>query len=187
MSTAGHMVDCKKLPTDFPTHRHSAEFWQGLGRTVATFGFLEEVLGKAIFAFTATYEPKDSEVAYKVWLLKLERALSDQLPMLADSYQKAIRDNPDATINIDQLVEEIKKAAVVRNVLCHGSWRSPNANGQTVPLFVNRKMQVFDTPVDVAYLRQVQLHVAELACNVIDTVTIMGWQFPGSGGPGVEL
>jgi hypothetical protein len=48
------IVDIKNLPASFPTHRHSAAFWENLGRTVATFGFLEEVLGKAIFAFTAT-------------------------------------------------------------------------------------------------------------------------------------
>jgi hypothetical protein len=48
------VVDIKNLPPLFPTHRHSSMFWESLGRTVATFGFLEEVLGKAIFAFSAT-------------------------------------------------------------------------------------------------------------------------------------
>jgi hypothetical protein len=47
------IVDIENLPASFPTHRHSAAFWENLGRTVATFGFLEEVLGKAIFAFIA--------------------------------------------------------------------------------------------------------------------------------------
>lgn len=50
----GFVVDIDKLPANFPTHRHDPAFWEALGRTVATFGFLEEVLGKAIFAFTAT-------------------------------------------------------------------------------------------------------------------------------------
>ena len=53
-----------------------------------------------------------------------------------------------------------------------------------MPLFVNRQQQVFDTAIDIAYLKQAQAHVAELACNVIDTVTHMGWQFPGGAGPG---
>jgi len=48
------VVDTKNLPPLFPTHRHSAMFWENLGRTIATFGFLEEVLGKAIFVFSAT-------------------------------------------------------------------------------------------------------------------------------------
>jgi hypothetical protein len=37
-------------------------FWETLGRTIATFGFLEEVLGKAIFAFTATTRHQESEI-----------------------------------------------------------------------------------------------------------------------------
>jgi len=48
------VVNIEELPTGFPTHKHPSEFWEALGRTVATFGFLEETLGKAIFAFTAT-------------------------------------------------------------------------------------------------------------------------------------
>jgi hypothetical protein len=53
--------------------------------------------------------------------------------------------------------------------------------------FVNRQKQVFDTAIDIAYLERVQAHVAELACNVMDTVTHMGWQFPGGAGPGKPI
>lgn len=184
------IIDRSKLPPSFPTHRHASEFWEQLGRAVATFGFLEEMLGKAIFAFTATreYDPSEIDKAYKAWLPQLERALTDQLSNLADAYGKAARDNPKTTTkNIDDLIGDIKKAASIRNVLCHGSWRTPNTEGASIPLFVNRQRQVFDTPIDVRYLKQVQIHVAELACNVIDTVTHMGWQFPGAAGPGMPI
>jgi hypothetical protein len=50
------IVDRSRLPSGFPTHWHSSEFWETLGRTVATFGFLEQALGKAIFSFTTTRE-----------------------------------------------------------------------------------------------------------------------------------
>jgi len=40
----GFLVDLNNLPSLFPTHRHSPMFWETLGRTIATFGFLEEVL-----------------------------------------------------------------------------------------------------------------------------------------------
>ena len=73
------VVDIKNLPPLFPTHRHSAMFWENLGRTIATFGFLEEVLSKAIFAFSATTRYPESEVAaaFEKWLPTLERALID--------------------------------------------------------------------------------------------------------------
>ena len=184
------IIDRTSLPASYPTHRHEPEFWECLGRAVASFGFLEEVLGKAIFAFTATrrYSPDEVEAAYDAWLPKLERALTDQLVNLAEAYGKATRDNPETTTeNVADLVEDIKAAAVYRNVLCHGSWRTPDANGASIPLFVNRRKEVFEKPIDVAYLRQIQTHVAELSCSVIDTVTHMGWQFPGGAGSGKQI
>ena len=93
------IVDRDKLPPLFPTNRHSPQFWEQLGRTIATYGFLEEVLGKAIFAFTATrkYAPHEIDAAYQAWLPQLERALTDQLWKLAESYGKAARDSAAAT------------------------------------------------------------------------------------------
>lgn len=184
------IIDQANLPPMFPTHRHSPKFWEQLGRTIATFGFLEEVLGKAIFAFTATrqYNSEEIDAAYQAWLPQLERALTDQLWNLADSYGKAARDNPATmTENIGELIEDIKKAAVIRNVLCHGSWRTPDENGASIPLFINRQKEKFDTAIDLAYLKQVQEHVVELVCCVMDTVTHMGWRFPGSAGPGKPI
>ncbi len=119
---------------------------------------------------------------------QLERALSDQLWSLAETYGKVARANSATTTkNVDKLVDDIKKANVIRNVLCHGSWRIPNVNGASVPLFVNRKMEVFEGEIDVVYLKQVQAHVVDLVCSVIDTVTHMGWQFPGGAGPGEPI
>ena len=76
-----HIIDLGALPKMFPTHKHEPMFWESLGRAVATFGFLEETLGKAIFAFTATkpYSEEEIQKAYENWLLKLQNALSDQL------------------------------------------------------------------------------------------------------------
>ncbi len=184
------IIDRSSLPLKFPTHRHEPEFWEQLGRTIATYGFLEEVLGKAIFAFTATRRYKADEIgaAYDAWLPKLERALTDQLVNLAEAYGKATRDHPDTfTENVADLVEAIKAAAVIRNMLCHGSWRTPDTNGASVPLFVNRQKEIFDTSIDIAYLEQVQTNVAELVCNVVDTVLQMGWQFPGGAGSGKPI
>jgi hypothetical protein len=183
-------VDHRNLPTLYPTHKHTAEFWEALGRTVATSGFLEEVLGKAVFSFTATRRiPEDkAEEEFAKWLPTLEKALSDPLGGLIDTYGKAVRDNSSATItNLDDLLRDLREASVVRNVLCHGSWRVPDHRRRSIPLFVDRKKGVFQSPIDIAFLQQVQRHAVELACAVINTVTHMGWQFPGSHGPGSPI
>jgi hypothetical protein len=184
------VVAKERLPDAFPTHLHEAAFWQELGRVVATFGFLEETLGRAIFAFTATRPYKESEIqaAFAAWLPTLERALSDPLGKLIGLFEGAVRAHPGATItNLDELVSDLRKAAEMRNVLCHGSWPPPDAQGRSIPFFVDTKKRVFDTPVDLTFLWQVQKHAAELACEVINTVTHMGLQFPGSGGPGKPI
>jgi len=184
------VVDRRGVPDQFPTHRHESEFWEALGRCVATFGFLEEILGKAIFSFTATrpYGEDEIQQAYAEWLPKLEHALTDQLGNLINNFGKAVRDHPLATIsNLDELLDELQKAAAIRNVICHGSWRAPDANGASIPFFVNRQKEVFETAIDRDFLLQLQRHAADLVCAVINTVIHMDWQFPGSSGPGTVI
>lgn len=183
----GHVIKRDALPEGFPTHKHAPAFWEALGRAVATFGFLEDTLCKAIFAFTATTEYEESEIeeAYKNWLPMQERALVDPLGNLIDVYGKAVRNNSGATIeNLDALLEDLRSASKFRNVICHGSWGLPDAKGAAVPSFVNKQKEVFATPIDKAFLDQLQKSTNGLACTVIDSVTHMGWQFPGSIGPG---
>ena len=185
--TTRHIVNLQALPEKFPTHKHDPAFWESLGRAVGTFGFLEETLAKAIFAFTATtpYSEEEAQKAFEQWLPQLQKALSDPLGGLIISYGKAVRENPDATIqNLDDLIGDLKKAAIIRNVICHGSWPPPDAEGKSIPFFVNQQQELLDTAIDVAWLAQLQKHVSELICAVINTVTGMGWQFPGSTGPG---
>lgn len=182
-----HRIDRAALPADFPTRHHKDRFWEALGRTVATFGFLEQVLGKAIFAFTGTREYPNDEIdaAFEAWLPTLERALSDPLMGLIEKYGAELKKHPGATIsNRTEMIEDLKAAAALRNVLCHGSWRAPDAEGRSVPLYVTRAGDVFDTAVDIEFLDQTRAHTIELICAVMDTVTHMGWQFPGSAGPG---
>lgn len=185
-----HIVDYNGLPKNFPTHSHDPAFWESLGRAVATFGFLEEVLCKAIFAFTATKPYSDSEIieAYENWLPKLQRALTDQLWNLIEAYGKAVNEHPDAKIeNLTELLEDLKSASKIRNVLCHGSWRTPDQNKASMPFFVNKKNEIFDTPLNKAWLDHTQQDTTKLICAIISTVTYMGWQFPGSISPGTPI
>jgi len=188
--TQAYVVNRDGFPTQFPTHLHDPQFWEELGRTIATFGFLEDVLAKAIFSFTGTREYREDEIgaAYAKWVPTLERALSDQLSNLIDVYAKAVREHPRSTItNLDDLTEALREATKLRNVLCHGSWRKPDHLGRSVPFFVNRQKEVFETAIGLGFLRQLRQHVVDLICEVVNTVTHMGWQFPGSFGPGKPI
>ena len=101
-----HIVKRDALPDRFPTHKHDPAFWEALGRAVATFGFLEDALFKAIFAFTATthYQEDEIDEAYREWLPMLERVLVDPLGNLIDVCGRAVRNNSRSTIeNLDDL------------------------------------------------------------------------------------
>lgn len=181
------VVDKSRLPDLFPTHLLASPFWENLGRVVGTFGALEEVLGKAIFALTGTrrVDESDAESVLKSWTDTLGHALKDPLGPLIDSFGKAVREHPEATIeNLDDLLRDLRESSLMRNALCHGAWQSPDQHGRSKPLFVDKHLKVFDTAVDVPFLQEVQRHTAELICEVISTVTHMGYQFPGSDGPG---
>jgi hypothetical protein len=180
-------IDREKLPSDYPTHRHSSEFWEQLGRAVATYGFLEEVLGRAIFVLSATqkYGHDELEQAYSKWPGLLERALFDTLGNLIRAYDKELKDRHDLSVRYpEQLIGNLLDAAQLRNVLCHGSWQVPDCDGKSLPSFVDKKLNIFATYIDIAYLQQVRYHVSGLACDVIDSITSLGLHFPGSTGQG---
>lgn len=186
----GYVIDRDKLPGDFPTHRHDAAFCEELGRAVATFGFIEEMLGKAIYALTGTreFDPEGEPDAFNTWIKTLEKALTDQLGGLIIGYEKALAENPRTKgKDYSAQLEELRQAKDIRNALCHGSWSKPDDQGHSVPKFVNRKLLVFDTPVDVQFLVQTRAGLRHIICDILDSVTSVGYQFPGSDGPGEKL
>ena len=185
----GHVIDLEQLVANYPTHRHDAQLWEWLGRTVATFGFLEEVLRKAVFALTGTRRYETDELAkdaYKSWLGPIERALTAELGSLIPMFDKSVRDHPDCHVDdFEELIEDLTKAKELRNLLCHASWQTPNDEGKALPFFVRKKDKLANqTVMDADYLQQVQRGTAELSGVVVSVVTSMGWQFPGSNGHG---
>jgi hypothetical protein len=88
--------------------------------------------------------------------------------------------------NFDVLIDHLREAARLRNVLSHGSWnKKPDASGRSIPFFVTglgEKRRIFYTSIDIAYLLHKRRGVAELACEVINTVTHMGGSFPALAG-----
>lgn len=184
---------------NYPTHAHPPEFWDELGRTVATFGFLEDVLVKAYFAITGTtpYEwqtEEEAKSAVEKWGEQLALAMADTLVSLAQKYAASVRRNKTAKFpEIDALEASIKKAAESRNALCHGFWGMPDFSGKSELSYFSMpgkkvaNLQKFEARIDVAWLRQLRAEAFELACDVIDSITVMGYQFPSSAGPGEPI
>ena len=95
--------------------------------------------------------------------------------------------NSDSTIdNLEDLIFDLQAASKIRNVLCHGSWRYPDKNQASTPFFVSRQKEIFETPIDIEFLKQVNKHAVELSISVMNSVTHMGWQFPSTSGSGAD-
>ena len=184
---------------NYPTHAHPPGLWDELGRTVATFGFLEDVLVKAYFAITGTtsYEwetEEEAKAAVEKWGEQLSLAMADTLTSLAQKYAAAVRRNKAANFpQIDELEASIKRATESRNAICHGFWGKPDASGKSELSYFSMpgkkvaNLQKFETRIDIAWLRQLRAEAFELACDVIDSVAVMGYQFPSSAGPGEPI
>ena len=186
----GAILKISDLPDSWPTDLHDPQFWEALGRAVATFGHLELVLAQAIFAFSVTkqYPADQIEEEFSKWLPKLQKILAEPLGGLIAEYERVSKPRETETIDeLEDFIVMLKEANKVRNAICHGYWQAPDKTGKSKAVFVNKKNQTFDTNVDVAFLKQLQKHTAELATVVISSVTIMGLQFPGSNSPGKKV
>ena len=191
----GPLIKEDSIHPQLPTHRHSSEFWESLGRVVGTFGYLEKILARAIYVFLATKPYDESEVDKKLveWFEeRVEKAIAGQLGFLISEYETAVKNHPEATVTeeeFDGLIDKLREYSDYRNALCHGSWESlPDENGASVPVFVFKKdMKVFETPINHHFLNKLRHNTALLICEVMNTVIHMGWQFPGSDSPGKPI
>lgn len=167
----------------WPTHRHPPEFWEALGRSVATFGFLEEMIAKAIFAISGSKkiaELDDVEKEVQAWIKELQITLSYTLGILTKKYEKALEFNSTfKTEKTDLLIKDLKALIEWRNIFCHCSWGVPNENGKSFPLYMNSDGKVLETQVDIKLIEQVMRKTVELTCEVIESVTTQGYTFPG--------
>lgn len=170
---------------DWPTHTHKSDFWEVLGRTVASFGFLEELLARAIFAITGTKKvssDESQEEEFRKWSEHLLKAMSDTLSGLIRKYKTALEENPSfSTKETNLLIKDLEGLKEWRNILCHCSWRSPNAEGNCIPLFMKRSGDILQNEIDIETIQQVRKKTVELTCEVMNSVTVHGYEFPGSG------
>ncbi len=166
-------------------------FGKSLRRVVATFGFLEEMLARAIYALSGTRKHEQiTDEMYKHWIRELQKALKEPLGGLIGLYEKELEEEVKGEselskqMDLPQLIEYLRKVKVHRDVLCHGSWGPGSGDGKSKPFFVNKNDEVFEIKYGVADLRQVRVCVTEIICQCVNTVILKGIQFPGSNGPG---
>lgn len=181
------IIERSGLPPAFPTHSQDASFWEALGRAVAAFGFLEWTLQRAIFALTgdqpAPEEEAERQAALNAWQKDLEGALKATLGLLAAGFERAVENHPRTDKDYAaEVVADIRATAPLRNAIGHACWQPVSAL-VAKPCFVSRNLEVLESEIDIAWLEQLHRHVAQLALDVMDTVTATGLAFPGRTNP----
>ena len=186
---SGYVLDIDGLPDDWPVNKISDEFLRELGATIATFGALEEVLRKTIFALTGTKRfGTDEEVDVDEWAKLLGGVLRDALKRKINCLENVLREDPDPTLSDwPTLIEEMRKANKYRDILCHGAWTTGQSDGSWHPLFINTNDEIFAEDFDPDKLRELRRSVVTLIANCVKLVTLKGHQFPGGVGPGTPI
>ena len=121
---------------DWPVDQGPSNFWQELGRTVATFGYLEYILASTCYALLTTGERAKAlldagdDNALSEWFKRVTRTHVDSLHGLTREFDRVIHESSRIPHNVrENLVERLKELKPFRNALCHGAWLSIDDNG----------------------------------------------------------
>lgn len=152
-----------------PWHELPPPLAAQLGLTIASFGHLEDMLKRAIFALDRDrLSGAIREHDFRQWLRRMDHVAADSLGTLIDRLDRTLiregRGDPDLSADLD----EIK---TWRNLLCHATWQ-PEATGWK-PLFVNTRGEVHDRTMDesdLAAIRAMTLDAANRARRIIESL-----------------
>lgn len=188
------MIDRDCLPKDWPTNPGETAFWEELGRTVATFTFLEDILARAHLALTATRKYEDSEqaeAAYSHWVKELKQSLTDSLNALTDKIERAFNSDDRVAPDIGAgIVARLRELRVWRNALCHGAWENFGADGSAhLRHFRNSPdgPEQLEGRLTLDTVSRIRAETTELAVDIVDVVTAAGVRLPGSALPGFDV
>lgn len=148
------------MPLPRAPDRLSDEMAAALGHAVSGFGFLEEALKRAIFSLTRKGLGEDAgDAALEAWLRRMEGIADDSLGTLIDSFVAAMN---HARVEDRQTLEHsLRQLRLMRNLLCHASWRPADRPGYWHPTFINTRGERF--PDDLCAQDVTQIHADTLA------------------------
>ena len=188
------IVDRARLPEDWPTNRGSSAFWEQLGRSVATFSHLEDMMARAWFGLTATREFQDmeqAEAAFPEWEKALKETLSDSLHSLSKKLKKAFRDDNRVSDEVaDAYLARLDELRVWRNALCHGAWQGFQDDGSVGLRHFRRRdegPESLENRLSIETLSSIRAATVDLTADLVDILSTAGVHFPGTALPGAPV
>lgn len=113
------------------------------------------------------------------------------MSVLVSKYKGALEEYPSfPTDDTTLLIKDLEALKEWRNILCHCSWRPPDKNGKCTPFFIKRgssksgqdkkESNILQNEINIETIQQIRKKTVELACEVMNSVTIHGHKFPGT-------
>ena len=189
-------IDKAKLPKDWPTHNGSTEFWKELGRTVATFGFLENFMRRALFAtvwsrrcnFSSVEEAK---AKVRETEEKSRRSLTASFHRLIEELAQELQGDPRFPQEESaEIVRQLKDIKLYRNVICHAAWVNFDSNCSAHPVYCQRagnEVEAFDGPMSVKEMADIRDVAADIASWLALVERTVRYQFPSMPDPMPEV
>ena len=188
------VVDRERLPEHWPTNRGSSAFWGELGRTVATFSHLEDMMARAWYGLTATREFEDMEqanAAFPEWERALEESLADSLSSLTRKLGKAFNDDKRVPHKIaGAYLARLDELRVWRDALCHGAWQGFDDDGSVGLRHFRRGEEgpeSLENRLSVEILASIRAAAVDLTADLVDILSAAGVRFPGTALPGAAI
>lgn len=136
-------------------YRLPRDFAGALGHAVAGFGWLEEVMKRAIYALDRARLADDlSDAELQRWLRKMGDIADDSMGTLVEQFDAALRRHPGVA-GRDALNDRLLAIKLMRNLLCHASWRPTDRAGRWHPAFVNTRGEVFPDDMGIEDLDRI--------------------------------
>ena len=149
---------------------------ESLGHAIASFGFLEEALKRAIFSLTRKgLGARADDRALESWLHRMEDIADDSLGTLIDAFIAALPAGKDG--DRKSLSADLRHIRLMRNLLCHASWRPGSRDGHWRPTFINTRGERFPDEMsakDLDEITQKTLTAARRAVSIMRATGIDG-------------
>ena len=119
--------ELKTRVEETPIQDPSSPLWEQIGRTVATFGMLEDLLPRALYIITGHRRidhEGDNKLQVSAWCAKLIKSMSDTLGGLAHSLEAAWYERDGELLpQSAEVVRELQELTTIRNRVCHAAYQ----------------------------------------------------------------
>lgn len=147
-------------------HELPAALAAEIGWTIASFGHLEDMLKRAIFAMDRHRLPDAiRETDFRAWLRRMDHVAADSLGTLIERLDRTLAREGLADADLIGQLDEVKSW---RNLLCHAAWEPSDSGWQ--PRFSNTKGEVFEgllDAADIAAIREMTLDAARRVLRIL--------------------